>query len=507
MGEDYRRIADRVAEAIADGRLRPGDRLPPQRVFARRHRIAASTAIRVYGELRRRGLVVGEVGRGTFVRAAPPLPGPALAEATGAAPVDLQLNYPVVEGQTELMARALASLARADVLAEATRRPTAAVGTGEARAAAASVLARGGWEPDPDAVLFAGNSRQAIAAAISALVPPGGRLGVEALTYPLVKAVADRLGVRLVPIALDAEGMRPDALAAAHRAAPLGAVYVQPTLHNPLSLTMGSRRRAELAGFLRESGLTAIEDTTWAFLLPDGREEPDEWACSGGSASPDGPGSPDGRGEPDGRGALDGRGGPGWWGALDEQGAPDGRGGPDGAVAPAPLVAYAPERVVLVDSLSKRLAPGLTVGYLVAPEARRADLADALRSGAWTAGGLALAAATRWAGDGTVAAVVAAKRADLAARGDVVRRRLGAYAIRTAPLSSYCWWELPAPWRAETFVAAAAERAGVAVTPGSAFAVGSGSAPDAVRVGLASPSLPVLDEALGALSSLAAEGP
>ncbi|MGW1934323.1 GntR family transcriptional regulator, partial [Streptomyces sp. NPDC001919] len=120
--EEYRRIADRVEAAVRDGRLRPGDRLPPQRVFARRHAIANSTAIRVYGELARRGLVVGEVGRGTFVRAAPPLPGPALAEATGAAPVDLQLNYPVVDGQSALMARALAALARSDVLAEAVAR-------------------------------------------------------------------------------------------------------------------------------------------------------------------------------------------------------------------------------------------------------------------------------------------------------------------------------------------------------------------------------------------------
>ncbi|MGW0122671.1 aminotransferase class I/II-fold pyridoxal phosphate-dependent enzyme [Streptomyces sp. NPDC003327] len=447
--EEYRRIADRVEAAVRDGRLRPGDRLPPQRVFARRHGIANSTAIRVYGELARRGLVVGEVGRGTFVRAAPPLPGPALAEATGFAPVDLQLNYPTTEGQSALMARALAALARPDVLAEAVAGPAAATGTPAAREAAAAVLARPGWAPDPDAVLFAGNGRQAIAAALAALVPPGGRLGVEELTYPLVKAVADRLGIRLVPLALDAEGVRPDALEAVHRAAPLAAVYLQPTLHNPTSATAGEGRRACLAALLRRLGLTAVEDTTWAFLLP---------------------------------------------------------------AAPAPLAAHAPERIVLVDSLSKRLSPGLTVGYLVAPAGRRAALAEALRSGAWTAGGLALAAATRWAADGTVTEAVAAKRADARTRHALVERHLGGppraagHRIRTSPHAYYCWWELPAPWRAETFTAAAAARAGVAVTPGSAFAVGRATAPDAIRVGLASPPVPVLDEALGRLAALAATG-
>ncbi|MEU3693530.1 PLP-dependent aminotransferase family protein [Streptomyces narbonensis] len=452
--EEYRRIADRVEAAVRDGRLTPGDRLPPQRVFARRHRIANSTAIRVYGELARRGLVVGEVGRGTFVRAAPPLPGPALAEATGAAPVDLQLNYPVVEGQSELMARALAALSRPDVLAEAVSGPAAATGTPEAREAAVSVLARPGWAPDPEGVLFAGNGRQAIAAALSALVPPGGRLGVEALTYPLVKAVAERLGIRLVPLALDSDGegrgggIRPEALAAAHRANPLAAVYLQPTLHNPLATTMSGPRRAELAELLRSLDLTAVEDTTWAFLAPGA-----------------GPGA-----------------------------------------APPPLAAFTPERVLLVDSLSKRLAPGLTVGYLVVPGRLRPAVAEALRSGAWTAGGLALAAATRWAGDGTVAEAVAAKRVDTAARHALVRRRLDGYAVRTSPHAYYCWWELPAPWRAETFTAAAAARAGVAVTPGSAFAVGRGTAPDAIRVGLASPPRAVLDGALARLAALAAGG-
>ena len=123
---DYRRVADAVAAQIAAGRLRPGDRLPTQRAFARRHGIADSTASRVYGELTRRGLVVGEVGRGTFVRAAPATAGPALTEpALGR--VDLELNYPSVPGQSELLAAGLARLARPDVL-EAALRPAGVAG-------------------------------------------------------------------------------------------------------------------------------------------------------------------------------------------------------------------------------------------------------------------------------------------------------------------------------------------------------------------------------------------
>src|SRR3979490_3079372 len=64
---EYLKLADTIAAEIADGTLKPGDRLPPQRSFAYERKIAVSTASRVYAELLRRGLVVGEVGRGTFI--------------------------------------------------------------------------------------------------------------------------------------------------------------------------------------------------------------------------------------------------------------------------------------------------------------------------------------------------------------------------------------------------------------------------------------------------------
>ncbi|WP_433500057.1 PLP-dependent aminotransferase family protein [Sphaerimonospora sp. CA-214678] len=438
--ESYRQIADEVAAQIAAGRLRPGDRLPPQRDFARRHGIAASTAARVYKELNRRGLTVGEVGRGTFVRASARHPAPALAEPSGSR-IDLELNHPVVSGQAGLLGDAMRPLLRPDVLLSS-MRPIGAAGTPLARDVVVDLVARGGWRPDPAPVLFAGNGRQAIAAAVAALVPPGARLGVEELTYPVLKSIAGRLGVTLVPLAVDEAGLVPDAVTSAARKAPLKAIYLQPTLHNPLSLSMPVERRAELAGVLARLGVYAIEDTVWSFLRDD----------------------------------------------------------------LPPLAAWVPEHTIVVDSLSKRLAPGLTVGFAVVPETLTVGVTAALHSGGWTPMRFALEAATRWSIDGVTESVSRGKRRDAATRQEIAARHLGEFSVHGDPRSYYCWWELPPPWRADTFVAAAA-RHGIAVTPAAAFAVGDHRAPNAVRLGLASPPAETLAHALAVLSEIARSSP
>ncbi|MFD8387097.1 PLP-dependent aminotransferase family protein [Streptomyces sp. NPDC059679] len=431
--DDYRVIADSLAADIAAGRIRPGERLPPQRRFARQRSIAASTAARVYQDLIRRGLAVGEVGRGTFVRAGEPATEPALAEPGGAR-VDLELNFAVLPDHPGLLAQGLERLLRPDQLA-ASLRPMTAAGSPSARRAAASLLSRTGWEPEPRQLLFAGNGRQAIAAAIAALVPPGERLGVETLTYPLVKGIAARLGVTLVPLAMDDAGLLPAALAAAP---PLRAIYLQPTLHNPLGITLSDERRTELAGLLDQRDMYAIEDGIYGFLRPD---------------------------QP-------------------------------------PLAALAPERAIMVDSLSKRLAPGLTLGFLVAPAHLTAKVATALRSGTWMASRFALDAATQWMSDGTATEIERTKRHDAAVRQRIAAERLAGFSVRADPCAYHCWWELPEPWRAETFVAAAARR-GISVTPAGAFAVGPGHAPNAVRLALSSPPTDTLSHALGVLAELA----
>ena len=159
------------------------------------------------------------------------------------------------------------------------------------------------------------------------MVPPGGRCGVEALTYPFIKGIAARLGVTLVPLAMDEHGVRPDAVQKAHREAHLSALYIQPMIQNPLGMTMPASRRADLLRVVEKLDLTVIEDTVYGF--------------------------------------------------LDDE---------------TPLAALAPDRCIVLDSLSKKVAPGLALGFIVSPPRLRESIMASVRSGGWTASGFAFAA-------------------------------------------------------------------------------------------------------------------
>lgn len=437
---DYAKLADGIAADISAGRLKPGERLPPQRTFAFERGIAVSTASRVYGELYRRGLIVGEVGRGTFIAGQahrPELnrPDPPSLSAEPAGRIDLEVNFPMLADQGEVLARSLQPLMTAGNLTEALRAAPFA-GSAASREAASQGLSRGGWTPAPESFLFTGAGRQAIGAAITALVPIGGRIGVEAVTYPQIKSLATRLGATLVPLAMDEEGVRPDAIAKAHRDSPLQALYIQPALHNPIGTSFSPARRQAMADLAEQLDLKIIEDWIYGFLCDD-----------------------------------------------------------------PPLAALVPHRAIVVDSLSKRIAPGLGLGFINAPTALHEALKAGIRAGGWSATGFALAAGQRLFEDGTAAELAARKRQDAVERQKLAARCFKGFELATDPRAYHLWLTLPERWRSEAFASAAA-RQGIALSPSSAFTVGQGHAPNAVRLALASPTLPQLEASLDLLARL-----
>ncbi|MGH8326294.1 MAG: aminotransferase class I/II-fold pyridoxal phosphate-dependent enzyme [Steroidobacteraceae bacterium] len=361
----------------------------------------------------------------------------AVAEPTSLT-IDLDLNFPTVAEQETLLSGSLAELMRRDAQWHAAFLPARAYGTRSLRSTTAAFLFPGGrWPHITESLLFAGNGKQAIAAALAATVRRGEVLGVEALTYPFIKTIAQQLGIRLFPLPMDDEGVVPEAIIEAHRDVGLSAVFLQSTFHNPLGASMSSVRSSVIAEILLTDRILAIEDTVYAFLDP----------------------------------------------------------------RPQRLYRIAPDRVVLIDSLSKRLAPGLTLGIIAAPRELRENIARALHSGAWVAPSLAQTVCGRWMADGTAAKIIDAKRIDAVARQKLARQWLGRFGLIGSHQAYHCWLPLPGAWRADAFVAAAA-RHYIAVTPASAFAVRPGHAPNAVRLALSAPPTEILSEALEKLASI-----
>ncbi len=115
----------------------------------------------------------------------------------------------MLPGQSALIAKSLDGLEKPAALDVALRQATS-IGTPAIRSVTAAYLSQGAWSPTADQLVFTGNGRQSVAAALAAIVPTGGRCGVEALTYPFIKGIAARLGISLVPLAMDENGVRPE---------------------------------------------------------------------------------------------------------------------------------------------------------------------------------------------------------------------------------------------------------------------------------------------------------
>ena len=112
-------------------------------------------------------------------------------------------------------------------------------------------------------------SQHGLVALLAMLVHEGDVLLVEELTYPGLKAIAGLLRLRLHAVAIDGEGLVPEALNEASRTSRSKVLYCVPTIQNPTAATMSAKRRSAIAAVVRRHGLTLIEDDVHGRLAPD----------------------------------------------------------------------------------------------------------------------------------------------------------------------------------------------------------------------------------------------
>ncbi|WP_322795290.1 PLP-dependent aminotransferase family protein [Tepidiforma sp.] len=286
----YRRLAAGLRQAITDGRIRPGERLPPTRVLARTLGMARNTVLDAYDQLTSEGYLVARHGSGTFV--APEIPdrafeaGPAKAvQARAAVPARLDLSSAGRRlrdaGLTGMSAAIRDAPLRWDFrygtpsfaefpLADwrsLTRRvldypAPELLGYGHPggfpalREALARYLQRSrGVRCTPDSLLVVSGSQQALDLTARLLLDPGDVVAIEEPGYPGARAAFAGVGAELAPVPVDDEGMRVDLIPA-----PAKLIYVTPSHQFPTGAVMSAPRRLALLERARQLNALIIED-------------------------------------------------------------------------------------------------------------------------------------------------------------------------------------------------------------------------------------------------------
>src|ERR1700733_13613078 len=232
----YLAIAEAIATDIGAGRLAVGDRLPPQRKLAKRLDVDFTTVARGYVEARKRGLIESKVGQGTFVR---DKPRPRRGQQTlPPRPVDLSMNLPPELDDPELIERMQAGLEYVSRDIVSLLRYQGLGGTQADKDAASSWLGRRPLVPAQERIFVTPGAHPAILGAFSTLAAKGETVLCEAITYPGARSIAAQLGLNLVGLKMDRDGIEPDALADACARLSPKALYLNPTLQNPTTLTV-----------------------------------------------------------------------------------------------------------------------------------------------------------------------------------------------------------------------------------------------------------------------------
>ncbi len=270
-----RQIYRQIQAAVLDGRLRPGDALPPSRELATRLAVSRTTVSAAYERLAAEGFVTTRTGAGTYVsclslperpteQAREPgalrarelwdtIPEPPVL--TDTPPFDFRV------GLTDTRMFPYATWRR--LLSNQLRH--SAIGTGghigsEGHPGLRAAVARHvhvarNVRAHPDDVLITSGSQQGMDLVGRALLEPGACMAIEEPGYNIPRLIYRALGARVVGVPVDQEGLVVDALPDDARL-----VYVTPSHQMPTGVPMSLSRRMALLSWAKRHDAAILED-------------------------------------------------------------------------------------------------------------------------------------------------------------------------------------------------------------------------------------------------------
>ncbi len=443
----YLAIGDAIERDICQGLLKPGSRLPPHRELAYTLRVTVGTIARAYSEATSRGLIVGEVGRGTFVNdfgnRKDDTTRLVVQEDFSSKIIDLGLNLSAVGEAEDVLRVTLRDMSRLNSVASFLKYQPGA-GLTSHRLIASQWLEKFGVRSHPDNIVVCNGGQHGLWLCMMAAAVYGDTIATDALTYPGVKAIAHQLGMHLSPVHMDKNGLDPDALRELCETRHPKALYCMPVLQNPTTITMTEDRVRKIAAIAEKYGLWIIEDDVYGFLA---------------------------------------------------------------GARPSPLAALLPQQTIYLTSASKSMAPGLRVGFIATPPRLSRTIQELSVITGWMSPPLMAEIVTSWIATGQADKLIQWHRHQASVRQRLAHSILGHFTENASISCYHLWMHLPEPWRMDSFSAAALGM-GVRVITADAFAVKRDHAPHAIRLCLgAAHTMQQIGSALEKLKQLAESKP
>ncbi len=282
-----------LRQTLVSGVLQPGDRMISARKLAEREQVSLPTALEALRCLEADGLIEARPRSGYFVsqqnhKTPPPQP----SYADGPVPVTLSAVARSLFSSTETrlvplgaalpdptwlptdtLQRALQSAARRlEAHGQSYSLPP---GRADLRNKIALRAARWGASFSADEVIITAGATQALRLALRAVCQPGDVVAVEQPAYFGTLLLLEDLGLQALQITTDpAEGMLPEALAEAIQRHRPAAVLASPCVQNPLGASMPQPRKQQLVAVTENAGIPLIEDDVYGDLAGEGQRPP-----------------------------------------------------------------------------------------------------------------------------------------------------------------------------------------------------------------------------------------
>lgn len=257
----HERLAQAIASMIEDGHYKEGERLPTHREISRRAGVAIGTVTKAVEVLNQRGLVRGEVGRGTFINA--------IQKPSRSGHVDLTLNVPPLMIDEELFVSAAERSARI-VLGVPAGGLYDLKGTLSQRTTLSNWLGRTRLESNADDLILCVGAQQAIHLSFADLRSCSATIACEAATFSGALAAAAHLGMEWEPVDHDDEGMVPEELDRVLTRSGCKAIYAVPVCQNPLGFEVGESRRRQILKIAEKHDAYIIEDDIYSLYSVKG---------------------------------------------------------------------------------------------------------------------------------------------------------------------------------------------------------------------------------------------